>query len=183
MKRSRVYCHHPECGVNVGWAGRGSPNSLAQGVAEQDLPQKSVQISPQPHRSDRRLKPAGANGETQCGCDPVPFVTLFYESYVSVIRRVASVVGNGRACRIAVQLYGKRRTKLGAGSAMAKLIEFHVPDNFRSPKLRTPTEEQRGRVIEFRPRPVKQGGTNPGVRPSPLTVQAGSALDLPFRWP
>ena len=167
--------------MNLGGAGRGSPNSVAQGVAERDLPQKSVQFSPQPQRSDRRLKPAGANGETQCGCDTVPFVTLFYESYVSVIRRVASVVGNGRACRIAVQLYGKRRTKPGAGCAMAKLIEFHVPDKFREPSLRTPAEH-RGRVIEFRPRPVKQGDTNPGERPSPSTVQAGSALDLAIRW-
>ena len=65
---------------------------------------------------------------------------------------------------------------------MAKLIEFRVPDNFRSPSLRTPAE-QRGRVIEFRPRPVSDRDTKALERPSPLTVQAASALDLPFRWP
>jgi len=65
---------------------------------------------------------------------------------------------------------------------MAKLIEFHVPDTFRSPFLRIPAE-QRGRVIEFRPRPVNARDANAGERPSPLTAKASAARDVPFRWP
>ena len=39
----------------------------------------------------------------------------------------------------------------GLGTAVAKLIEFYVPENFR-PRVSEGARENRGKVIEFRPR-------------------------------
>src|SRR5262249_41357718 len=45
---------------------------------------------------------------------------------------------------------GSKQTE-GVRINVAKLIEFYVPEHFR-PRVSNPPEEQRGRVIEFRPR-------------------------------
>ena len=47
---------------------------------------------------------------------------------------------------------------------MAKLIQFHVPDGFRTRAVEDPAEP-RGKVIEFRPRSADAEDVNGSDRP------------------
>ena len=70
----------------------------------------------------------------------------------------------------------------GLGIAVAKLIEFYVPERFRSRASEVPPED-RGRVIEFRPRNVdaSDGDEDDLWRKFILLPLRSVAVDVPGR--
>jgi len=64
-------------------------------------------------------------------------------------------MGVGWTARSELRSVGREQAE-GIGTAVAKLIEFHVPKGFRLRVLKVVSEE-RGRVIEFRPRNADAG--------------------------
>jgi hypothetical protein len=77
----------------------------------------------------------------------------FIEEVSSVRFRALSMwMGVGRYSRSQFRGVGGEQAE-GLGNAVAKLIEFYVPEGFRPRALEVPAED-RGKLIEFRPRDV-----------------------------
>jgi hypothetical protein len=70
-------------------------------------------------------------------------------------RALSMWMGVGRYSRSQFRCVGGEQAE-GLGIAVAKLIEFYVPESFRRRASEVPPED-RGKVIEFRPRNVDAG--------------------------
>ena len=96
-------------------------------------------------------------------------------------RTLSMWMGVGRYSRSQFRCVGGEQAE-GLGIAVAKLIEFYVPESFRPRRSEVPAED-RGKVIEFRPRDVDASDADKGDlwRKFILLPLRSVAVDVPGR--
>ena len=105
---------------------------------------------------------------------------IFIEEISSVrFRAVSMWMGVGGYSRSQFRGVGGEQAE-GLGITVAKLIEFYVPEGFR-PRVSAVPAEDRGKVIEFRPRNVDDGEKDDLWRRFILFPLRSVAVDVPGR--